>query len=167
MPGHFEAKKHAYRQTQDGIVISFVMHPDDVSQAIAMAPLGTRFMVGFAEIGDDERPVETPVGKLEDEPPNAVMPKKRDAAQIAGARCKDKNFQHFIHENYNHLWKGTWNNGDEDYDERETVRLVRFICGVQSRAHIPDNPTALERWQHLEGRFQNWRADKQYAGSIR
>ena len=27
---HFEAKKYAYRQTKDGMVVSFVIHPDDV-----------------------------------------------------------------------------------------------------------------------------------------
>ena len=29
IPG-FEAKKHAYRQTQDGVVVSFVVDPQDV-----------------------------------------------------------------------------------------------------------------------------------------
>ena len=54
---HFEAKKHAYRQTQDGVVISFVVHPNDLNAALAVAPLGTRYMVAVAQIGDDDQPV--------------------------------------------------------------------------------------------------------------
>lgn len=45
---HFEAKKHAYRQTQDGIVVSFVVHPNDVCADLAIAPLGTQYIVALA-----------------------------------------------------------------------------------------------------------------------
>lgn len=60
----FEAKKHSYRQTQDGIVIAFTVHPNDVSAALAMAPLGTRFMVAAAEITDSEEPASGPGASL-------------------------------------------------------------------------------------------------------
>lgn len=195
MAGHFEAKKQAYRQTQDGIVISFVMHPDDVSQAIAMAPLGTRFMVGFAEIGDDERPVQTPVGRLEDEPPNAVTlseavdrakmkagwrsgsvtdPKKDKrrfadlpASQQAAIRCGEQQFREFLHGAYKQ-WFEQISVAQDITGEELAAELVRKICGVGSRAAINEtNQVALERWFDLERRYQDWLANKQYAGSIR
>lgn len=54
---HCEAKKHAYRQTQDGVVVSFVLHPQEVPDGLATAALGTRYMLALVAIGDDEQPV--------------------------------------------------------------------------------------------------------------
>lgn len=54
---HCEAVKAAYRQTKDGLVVSFVIHPNDMPNALAVAPLGTRYMLALAQIGDDEQPV--------------------------------------------------------------------------------------------------------------
>ena len=54
---HCEAKLHGFRKTQDGIVVSFVLHPQDWPQALALDPLGTRYMLAVAQIGDDEQPV--------------------------------------------------------------------------------------------------------------
>jgi hypothetical protein len=56
---HVEAKKIAYRQSRDGLVVSFVIHPNDMPDALAVAPLGQRYMLALAAIGDDEKP--TPV----------------------------------------------------------------------------------------------------------
>ena len=54
---HCEAKKHAYRQTQDGVVVSFVLHPHEVPDGLATAPLGSRYVLALVQIGDDEQPV--------------------------------------------------------------------------------------------------------------
>lgn len=35
-----EATKHSYRQTSRGVVISFLVHPDNVQQEFASMPLG-------------------------------------------------------------------------------------------------------------------------------
>ncbi len=51
----FEAKKYAYRQTKDGMVLSFVLHPDDVPKEMATAPIGQRYMLACAQIDDYER----------------------------------------------------------------------------------------------------------------
>jgi hypothetical protein len=55
-----EVKKLAYRQSKEGIVVSFLVHPQEVPDALAVAPLGQRYMLALAQIGDDERPVEPP-----------------------------------------------------------------------------------------------------------
>lgn len=57
MSGHFEAKKIAWRQTKDGLVLALAVHPDEMPKEMALSPLNTRYMIGFAEIGDDEEPV--------------------------------------------------------------------------------------------------------------
>jgi uncharacterized OB-fold protein len=53
---HCEAKKHSYRQTQDGVVLSFVLHPQDVPSSLATAALGTRYILALVELNDDETP---------------------------------------------------------------------------------------------------------------
>jgi hypothetical protein len=55
---HCEARKVSYRQTKEGLVVAFVIHPNDMPDALAVAPLGTRYMLALAAIGDDEQPIE-------------------------------------------------------------------------------------------------------------
>jgi hypothetical protein len=54
---HCEAKLHGFRRTAEGVVVSFVLHPAEVPQALALDPLGTRYMIALAQIGDDELPI--------------------------------------------------------------------------------------------------------------
>jgi hypothetical protein len=53
---HCEARKIAYRQTKEGVVISFVLHPDEVPDSVATAALGTRYVLALVELNDDETP---------------------------------------------------------------------------------------------------------------
>lgn len=45
-----EAIKLGYRQTSAGNVISFRLHPDDDTRAIADMPLGSRVLLAIAEV---------------------------------------------------------------------------------------------------------------------
>jgi hypothetical protein len=174
MSDHFEAKKHAYRQTQDGIVVSFVVHPNDVSAALAMAPLGTRYMVGFAEIGDNEQPsppvrAEVPVdprgalGAAKPPVPPVVPAKDRrpfnslPLPQQAALRCGDDNFRAFLSEEY----------GGGEWTPEQAAQEVRNYCGVTSRALIVEGDKAGDFWLKLEGEYQDWLTTRQYAESRR
>lgn len=42
------------------------------------------------------------------------------------------------------------------------AQTVRIICGVPSRAMIPNDAVALERWQHLLSRYEQYKTDQQY-----
>src|SRR3990167_6715521 len=86
---HCEAKKHAYRQTQDGVVVSFVLHPQEVPAGLATAPLGTRYMLALAEIGNDEQPIERPAPE-----------KPHSYAQRAGILCNEPAFWRFLNESH-------------------------------------------------------------------
>lgn len=158
MTGHFEAKKHAYRQTQDGIVVSFVIHPNDVEAKFATAALGTRYMIGFAEIGDDGKPVPAPVNTApatpaltKDRHPFASLP----LSQQAAIRTDDKAFQDFLEIQ-------TPIHHEESYAD-----AVRAICGVQSRADIKPGTPAGMAWIALESSFQAYLTDQKYAGVTR
>lgn len=137
---NFEALKWAYRQTKDGTVISFLMQPHDINAQLATAPLGTRYMVAFAQIGDDEKPVE-----LSKEANNATAEKAKPRtpwhelkpSQQAGIRCADRQFQY---------WCGT-------REEYQAAAFVRHECGVKSRAELDTNKSAATRWYHIESSF--------------
>lgn len=180
---HFEAKKHAYRQTQDGVVISFVVHPSDVSEAMAMAPLGTRFMVAFAEIGDDEKlkggdaNTETDTKRPGQRIRGADEVSRRDIAQPqdehvanpgarsktafkdkslpeqAGIRCADPEFWNFMIRVYG----GPIDSADD------AAASVRKYCRVKSRADLSTDREAANRWRNLEVGFQGHLTDKAYA----
>jgi hypothetical protein len=130
---HFEAKKHAYRQTQDGIVISFVVHPNDLSAEVATAPLGTRYMVAFAQIGDDEQPTEQPKPERPKRSWGSMSP-----AEQAGVLCMDRRFQD---------WLGVAFADD-------AAEYVRNHCAVDSRADISKDPKSVAKWHDLVNRYR-------------
>lgn len=149
-----ELKKHAYRQTQDGIVISFVVHPNDMPAALATAGLGTRYMAAFVEIGDDEKPVERPESVAMPEPaPKADTPVKagpKSYAQRIGILCNNAAFRRFLAERY---WPGS---NIAVLDGDMAADTVRDICGVASRRDILPGSAAGEKWCVLEIEYQNW-----------
>ena len=51
---HVECIKVAYRQAKEGPVISLRLHPDDMANEIANAPLGQRMAVAIVFLKDDE-----------------------------------------------------------------------------------------------------------------
>lgn len=136
-PGHFEAKKHAYRQTQDGVVVSFVVHPHELDAGFAVAPLGTRYMVAFAQIGDDEQPVAEKKPEQKERRKFDEMP----LSQQAALACQDKSFQHWL------LKTGYAREGDD------VAVIVRKYCGVGSRARLDESDNAAVKWRELHSRF--------------
>lgn len=47
-----EAIKLAFKQTKEGNVVTYRLHPDDLNREIADMPLGTRVILAVAEIKD-------------------------------------------------------------------------------------------------------------------
>src|SRR3990167_1866168 len=161
-----EVKKHAYRQTQDGIVISFVMHPNEVPDTLATAPLGTRYMAALVEIGDDEQPISrddkksgagatAPLREADDSAEigggaSASRPKQSwremTAAQQAGILCKDIVFRRYLYEQHSYPAN----------DPDSAAVAVREICGVISRTQIATNVDAMNRWHELVTDYRVW-----------
>lgn len=167
MAGSFEAKKHGYRQTQDGVVVSFVLHPNDLDAAFAVAPLGTRYMIGFAEIGDDEKPINTTVHKIEATPERskaAVLKHKprRPFNELklsarAGIRCGDEQYSLFLMDVF----------PETAAKYTDPADVVRQLCGITSRAELDTNFDAATEWQHIEDKYQGWLVTKKYKDSVR
>lgn len=171
MTGHFEAKKHAYRQTQDGIVVSFVIHPNDVDAKFATASLGTRYMIGFAEIGDDGKPIKelaqarpltagtSANGNREGLDSGSTIKERRPfdtlpLSQQAALLCNDAQFRNWLKVNYH----------DTAIDGPEAAaEVVRRACGVQSRADLNIIPDAAQAWGAIVTSYRASETDRQYA----
>lgn len=48
--------KYSYRQTKDGHVIGFVLHPDDVSAELQSAPIGSQWQLTIVPLDEDGNP---------------------------------------------------------------------------------------------------------------
>lgn len=180
MTASFEAKLHGFRRTQDGVVISYTVHPSDLSAEMALAPLGTRYMVAFSQIGDDERPTElaqeTQVafevtdanGKREGLDSAPAHKERRPfsslpLSQQAAMRCQDKTFIDFLITAH-----GLVAPGGVSYHDA-AASLVRAMCGVTSRSALDDPANDWPRfhWVDIEGNYQSWLTDQKYAEARR
>ena len=134
---HCEAKKHGYRQTADGIVVSFVLHPNEVPDDLALAALGTRYMLAFTRIGDDEEPQVPEVKR----PPRDFHTLPR--SQQAGILCGDETFQRWV----------TGRNGfTTDLDGARQFVIDR--CKVNSRRELDVSHDAGVLWNALRLQFE-------------
>jgi hypothetical protein len=153
---HFEGVKHAYRQTKDGVVISFVVHPHDVPKGLADAPLGSRYIVALVQVGDDEQPVpakETAATPevAHDKPPSPAMRmdwRELQPAAQAGIRCNEPIFWFFLRQEQQY----------PDVKDPETAAVaVRHICRVSTRAELGTNHKARMIWHQLDSEFLAWK----------
>jgi hypothetical protein len=130
-----EARKIAYRQSKDGFVVSFAIHPNDVPDGLAVAGIGTRYMLALVEIGDDEKPVE------------------RDrTVQRAGILCTDKEFQSFLRTQHALRWGEA-----EGDDETKAAAVLRRLCEISSRKELATNHKASAAFESLLSQFEGWR----------
>jgi hypothetical protein len=136
-----EARKVAYRQTKDGLVVSFVVHPNDMPDELATAPLGTRYMLALAEIGDDEEPVERPNGKARYQ----AAPVMEQALIRAATLPRDARFR---------AWVGYVRSGSMEAPEATEHGAIEYIrdtcCAGGSRALIAEDGVAFEKFLRLE-----------------
>ena len=171
MANHFEAKLHGFRRTQDGVVISYVIHPNDVKAELATAALGTRYVIAFEEINDDETANESPVAQrseqaaynrqVEGSNPSGATKQRTPFDQLpatmqAAMRCADESFQRFVFDVF-------WRKGAAIPSEANAAQLVRDYCGVSSRKDLNFNEEASRLWLELEAKYQAHLTDQRYS----
>lgn len=174
MTNHFEAKLHGFRRTQDGVVISYVIHPNDVRAELATAALGTRYMIGFAELGDDDQPKElvheaagapaVPTPREGTKAPDSAPTKDRrkftdlPLSQQAAMRCREPDFRRFLARHHEQI---------AVFDLDMATDEVRHLCGVTSRAELDTTMKAANAWRNIEDDFQRWLTTNRFAESRR
>ncbi len=168
---HFEAKLHALRRARDGVVVSFVVHPDDVTDAfsrLAVSPLGQRYMIAYSTIGDDEGECDKPSVYIEpaSKPKVERMRRKFDELplpQQVAIRCQDAKFIQFVKETY----IGYEVMSQAESDDVGIVLWVKAVCDVSSRSEIVPGTMAAKMWLGIMDSFDTWLTDRKYADSIR
>ena len=155
---HIEAKKHAVRQTADGWVISFVVHPSDVRADFAVAPLGTRYMIALCEIGSDEQPVSNPPSGSAERPAVTHTPAQQGGGahqprqsfrslppeKQAGILAKDPRFQQ---------WATSKRLGVPVREEHDAAEFIRQPSVNPDLEANPDAERPAQEWlrDRLEG----------------
>lgn len=143
-----EARKASYRQSKEGLVVSFVIHPSDMPDALAVAPLGQRYMLALAAIGDDEQPVpvqqqETPSDRSAKAKAKYASSTERQQALVRAARLpKDQRFQHWV-----------WDHTGFPSDEAGAIEFLRHKCGG-SRKNIDTDDVAYTAFIAIETDFK-------------
>lgn len=163
-----EVRKIAYRQTKDGVVVSFVLHPNEVPSELANAHLGTRYMIALVEIGDDDQPKggdRTEAGRISEQLDTAPRQETKtggarswdsmSAAQQAGILCADKAFQKFITEKNGWAWQP---------NDEQAAQYIRDYCDVQSRSNIDTTPGRRVLWDNLVAGFRTWQQYPELVG---
>lgn len=163
---HCEAKLHGFRRTADGVVVSFTIHPQEIPQALALDPLGTRYMLAFAQIGDDEQPV-SPAGTHSQQgekgapatpdtdghhpssPRPAGEPKTPGERAVIRAALlpKDERFRAWLSAKW-------YRDAPGIIDEETAVRSLRNICcDCNSRRLIAEVPKYMDRFIQMETEY--------------
>jgi hypothetical protein len=133
-----ELKKCGLRQSKDGVIISFVLHPSDVTNLLVQAPIGTVYLAALVE--------QNPQAVREEPKIDHRLSKQ------AAICCEDPRFHKFLQEEYPHLAVVDPN----DPENHQAPDVVREICGVDSRSEFDTDPRAANAWQYLHGRYLAW-----------
>lgn len=169
--GHFEARKWSYRQTKEGVVVSLLIHPNDVPAELATSALGTIYMIGFAEVDPNTGDVPTreggKTGTKEDystvnpSPPSPTKskPRKWDTlplSQRAAMLTKDPVFWNYLEDR---------NLAATGCDEDVADEALKAFCGVNSKAHIETFGHSERRFRSLESNFLAWKQAVQHGAA--
>lgn len=162
MSAAFEALKYSLRQSKDGVVVAFVVQPHDVTPELMALPVGARVMIGWSQIGDDEKPVASGV-KRENSGPAPTIPPEPPQAKDEGAQlvqqcaiaCADARFQRYL--------RGC---GYDVSSAADAATVIRARLAIESRSEIATNKTAQATWKLFYSTYERWLTDLNY-GAVR
>lgn len=159
--GGVECKLHAYRKTQAGTVVSFLIHPEDKHESLANADLGTPLKLAYQSLDYDNpqtahsnsvvsHETENTGHKPVTKPPGTPY-HERPASWQAGLRCADPEFRKWLFGKISGIWVAE---RSQLTDEQLAAEWVREQCDVASRGYLNTSETAKAAWQALDAQFQ-------------
>jgi len=140
----FEAKKHAIRQTTDGLwQLTLTIHEFGTADWLVFAPTGLPLAIGLKAL-DYDNP----------EPDTQENPNQR-YVQRSAMLCKDGRFQHYMEELSQK--EGFYDWGTDD-PMKETANALRHYLGLSSRAELaaPHNEAVRGKMDKLVKAFRDW-----------
>jgi len=148
----FEAKKHAIRQTTDGLwQLTLTVHEFGNADWLVFAPMGTPLAVGLKAM-DYDNP----------EQPTEEDPRKK-YIQRSVMMCKNEKFQRYFEQRASEEGFYDWGVGEA---EVETTNALRTFLGISSRselAHV-DRDDVRFQMDELVKDFKSWIAQTGNAG---
>lgn len=166
--GMFEAVNYALRKSRDGVIVSFVIHPLDVSAALTALPIGARVAIRWAELTAEEpasggQPVPPSTG-CGAEPGRTAPPSRklwppfpeRPLSQQAYLRCQDIKFWRWLNES-----------GCKCESAEDAAKWVRSVCLVTSRATLDVNAAAAKEWRRIERDYSTWLTELEHGALVR
>lgn len=163
---HCDAIKIAYRQSKDGFVVSFAIHPQDMPAVLANADIGSQWRLVLSELDEDGNaeevmpntehgrsvPANKTVPASESDSPARARERKfwdeMPASQQAGVLCKTQSFWRYLTEV---RADGEVVRGDED-----ATCVVRNECLVDTRARLDIDEGAARKWRELVSDYRAW-----------
>jgi hypothetical protein len=156
--------KSAYRQSKDGFVVSFVIHPQDNHQELANADIGSQWQLTLVELdehGNAESEVVPNEQSSTDTRPAPTRPQPTQARaarpftslplpQQAALLCQDPIFRAFLNE------EAPDNIGTVDTIV-DTATALRKICGVASRRDLNPENDGGQTFMQWRDRFIAWK----------
>lgn len=143
----FEAVKMSWKQDKEGFVLTLRVHPQDVKEPIAMAPIGQQWTIALIKTpGPESQPhaAASLPGKAPDEVGKSGI---HPLVQKAGILAKSVDFQKWVDE------QEPANPPTEISDVDFAVAYIRSECGIQSRKELATNPEAAAKFEKLVQRY--------------
>tara|TARA_R110001606_G_scaffold36449_2_gene104347 strand:+ start:1043 stop:1540 length:498 start_codon:yes stop_codon:yes gene_type:complete len=139
-----EVKKHAYRQTREGTIVSFLIQPDDVAellgQELSVSEIGARYMLGIV--------------RLDEETDYPVIPEEVTIGERAMRRavmlCKDPSYQSWVRLNIHSKWANVGMTSEEvdSLDDYElATHVMRSVCEIISRKDFKTDKIAQSKFR--------------------
>lgn len=166
----FEAKKIAYRQTKDGVVVSLLCHPNDVPSELATAELGTVYMIRAQETesgaweerasGGATLAASTTAPQRGEETAVTSKPHRSFSdlplSQQCAVMCQDRIFARWLREMHG-----------VDTDKEPVADYVRRYCQVSSRAELDINPEKATIWRAMNDFYEAWLTTQMHGDLVR
>jgi len=166
---HCDAIKIAYRQSKDGFVVSFAIHPQDMPAVLANADIGSQWRLVLSELDEHGNAQSLsrsgpasrqgqgeslpPDNTHSDQPHNEGGGTKRKSwhemtpAQQAGILCDDPAFRKFLGETY------------PEQDGFTATGIIYNICGIKSRTEIIPGSKANNIWREITSDYRMWQLE--------
>ena len=132
-PIQFECVKIGQSQNKDGWTLRLAIHPQDMNEAIALAPSGSRYMCVLVEMPESEE--------------DADRQEAERAVLLAGIICKELEFHRFIKVKYDLNCN----------DEKSAVAVLRELLNIKSRADLKSDKFARQEFMELYRRYHDYK----------
>jgi hypothetical protein len=172
----FEAVKVSLRQNREGVMVSFVVHPDDIQPFLLTDPVGTRYQLVAVRLGDGveiaqegaAKALERTPGRTtgsgrgkgtpgEKSPGNPLEVAQQNVVASAGILCRDKRFQDWV--GYRRLVAKSGSTPVTVWPQASEVEAVEWLleqCGVKSRVALKTNEVARANFFGVRKSFDAW-----------